>query len=61
MKAFKPYNVGESAESEWDTWTSLFQPDGGSVDMKLSMSKILSYITDKVDIKNLTSITAHKK
>lgn len=34
MKAFKPYNVGNTAESEWDSWSSLFQPDGGSVDMR---------------------------
>lgn len=41
MKAFKPHNPTQSAESEWDKWSALYQPDGGSVDMKASYNAFL--------------------
>jgi hypothetical protein len=44
MKAFKPYDLVNSSSSEWDSWSALFQPDGGSVDMKASYTAFLNYI-----------------
>lgn len=41
MKAFKPHNPEKKGESEWDKWSALYQPDGGSVDMEASYSRFL--------------------
>jgi hypothetical protein len=44
MKAFKPINDKDSAESEWDAWSALYQPDGGSVDMQSSYNRFHQYV-----------------
>ncbi len=60
MKAFKPYNPQNSAESEWDTWAALYQPDGGSVNMKASYERFHKYaIEHKATIIDGATITKH--
>jgi hypothetical protein len=44
MKSFQLYNPTGSTTSEWDAWTALYQPDGGSVDMKASYDSFYTSI-----------------
>lgn len=62
MKAFKPVNPYPTADSEWDAWSALYQPDGGSVNMEASYTSLLNYVRqhkEKVDIYDNTIIKAH--
>jgi hypothetical protein len=60
MRAFKPVNPQNSAESEWDAWSALYQPDGGSVDMHASYLRFFKYGVDNgvVHYEN-TTIKSH--
>jgi hypothetical protein len=60
MGAFKPYDPLPSADSEWDAWSALYQPDGGSVDMEKSYNSLLFFIKSKVELYDNTAIKAHK-
>ena len=44
MKAFQPVNEPDSPVSEWDSWSALYQPDGGSVNMQLTYTSMYDYI-----------------
>lgn len=44
LRAFKPNNPFPSADSEWDAWSALYQPDGGSVNMEASYTSLLRYV-----------------
>jgi hypothetical protein len=39
MKVFKPEHP-----NEWNNWSSFYQPEGGSVDMKASYDAFYSFI-----------------
>lgn len=47
MRAFKPNDVPNSATSEWDTWSALYQPNGGSVDMEASYLAFTNFVRTK--------------
>lgn len=44
MRAFKP-----TKPNEWDSWSALYQPDGGSIDMKASYDAFHLYIKSHGD------------
>ena len=52
MKAFKPVNDLKKGEFEWDSWSALYQPDGGSVNMQESYNSLLEHIRGKVTIRD---------
>lgn len=61
MKAFKPNDVANSATSEWDTWSALYQPNGGSVDMEASYVTFTNFVRTKgATIHDNTAVTAHQ-
>jgi hypothetical protein len=47
MKAFKPKENKNPAISEWDNWSSLYLPKGGSIDMRKSYEGFLKSVSDK--------------
>jgi len=58
MKAFKA-----GLPAEWADWSSLYQPDGGSVDMKASYDAFYLYIKsrgDKAAIYDNTEVLKHE-
>lgn len=58
MRAFKP-----EKQFEWDSWSSLFTPEGGSIDMKGSYDAFYNYVKscpDKVKIFDKTVVVKHE-
>lgn len=53
MRAFKPWNRLEEKSYEWESWSALYQPDGGSVNMEASYKAFYDYVYSK---KKLTTI-----
>ena len=58
MKAFKPEH-----HNEWENWSALYQPEGGSVDMKASYEAFYNFIKsqpEKAVIHENTTVMKHQ-
>ena len=62
MRAFKPFENLGSQDSEWDSWSALYQPDGGSVNMEKSYTTFYNYVkANNIAIYDNTTITKFSK
>jgi hypothetical protein len=58
MRAFKP-----ESQFEWDSWSSLYNPEGASIDMKGSYDAFYNYVKscpDKAIIYDKTVVVKHE-
>lgn len=58
MRAFKP-----ETSFEWDSWSSLYQPEGASIDMKASYDAFYNYVKscpDKAIIYDKVVVVKHE-